>query len=242
LSATGSIREGFTILFILTLIRTPCQFRYYDGPNPVDILDLNTVGNAKCEGELFSAWTGATDKKIPLDTKTRDLTCTPSADVNIASDADIPAGSITIATTAGPIYAQIPRRFSPTLEARVEKMESDMLTINTEIKQEDELLRKHVLGAAMIRSGKVVFTSNGAALDPASWRFTFPNPDNLNFIPIISSIGWEGRPAQTESRWLRDVNAQDSGPNFVTLWQGAQETSARNHPPINCDIAVISID
>jgi hypothetical protein len=214
---------------------------YYDGPSPVDVTDVGIVGNAKCDGELFSAWSSAPEKRVSLDPKTRALTCTPKADDTTAI-ADIPAGSITIATTAGPIDAQIPRRFSPTLESRFENVESNLVIINAALKQAQARLSKHVLGAATIRTGKVESISNGASLDPASGRFTFPNPDNLKFIPIVTSVGWQGLPYQTEDCFSRNFNAQDQGPNYATLWQGALDTGGRNHPPTNCSITIIAID
>jgi hypothetical protein len=88
-------------------------------------------------------------------------------------------------------------------------METDLVTMNAELGQEKALLGKRVLGAATMRSGKLVAVSSGSSLDLATGRFMFPNLDNLKFIPITSSIGWEGRTQNTESCWARDLNAQD---------------------------------
>ncbi len=101
----------------------------YDGPNPISVLDINIVGNAKCDGELFRAWTASSTKKVTLTPSIRALTCMPLASIDVKSPEDIAAGSISIITDAGPIYAQIPRRFSPSLEKQFETMQAAFSTL-----------------------------------------------------------------------------------------------------------------
>jgi len=213
---------------------------YYDGPSPVDVLEIGTVGNAQCTGELFSAWTK--DKKISLDTKIRALTCTPKAAEDSPSNADIPAGSIKIFTTAGPIYAQIPRRFSPSLEARFEKMETDLVTMNGVLRGVQDVLRLRVLGAATVKNSKLEMLSSGASMDIPLGRFTFPNPENLKFIAFASTLNNQGGSYATNSCFIRSYNSNDQGPNYVTVWEGPRNTTTGNSPPIDCSVAVIAID
>jgi hypothetical protein len=106
---------------------------YYDGPTPVTISDINVDGNAQCEGQLYNNWISDNKQPIVLGPKVIGLVC-KSKDQQIPSTNtnDVPAGAVTIFSDAGPIYAQIPRRFSPSLESQFKQQQAQLSTLSTQ--------------------------------------------------------------------------------------------------------------
>lgn len=90
-----------------------------------------------------------------------------------------------------------------------------------------------VLAAAVIRGGTVVSHSPGLAFDPHTGLITFPNPNNLTATPVVSYITPNAAYA-TETVYFKEI-----GKTTATVWQGAQDTSGRNHPPLDFTIVVV---
>jgi hypothetical protein len=88
-------------------------------------------------------------------------------------------------------------------------------------------MQGQVLAAATVQDGRIVTASPGLNFDAPTGLITFPNPSNVTAIPVVSYIS-ENAAYSTESVFIKEY-----GQTSVTVWQGAQDTSGRNHPPIN---------
>ena len=212
----------------------------YDGPKPITIKDIVLDGNVKCEGQLYSAWTAGSGKPLNLDAGAQGLTCVPKDTAAVssspapASTSDIEAGTITVVTDAGPIYAQIPRRFAPSLEGEFRQLQSIVTAMGTDLAEDKSLLKKHILASGFLRGGKVISISDGATIDQPSGRLTFPNPAGLKFTPMPIAISPNGA-YLTGSCFVKSI-----GPDFVVFAQGALDTGGRVFPLSDCAFAVVS--
>jgi len=103
-------------------------------------------------------------------------------------------------------------------------------------KIDDSVWHSGILGAGTIRSGQLTDHSDGVSFDSGSGKVSFPNSKNLRFIPIVSFIAANGQYA-TETCFVKGTGA-----NFVVVWQGAQDTSGRNHPPTDCSFAIVGMN
>ena len=156
-------------------------------------------------------------------------TASPPADTD-----DIPAGSVTIITDSGPIYAQIPRRFSPSLESQFQQLQASVASLQASSATDEALLSNYVLATAYIYKGASV-VSKGATFNSQTGVLSFPNPTNLKFAPIASVISSNGA-YDTFSCFTKTMTS-----NTVVLWQGALDTSGRNGAPISCAIVVLAV-
>lgn len=95
--------------------------------------------------------------------------------------------------------------------------------------------RGGILAAGIVRSGTLTARTDGVIFDPDSGRITFPNPKGFVFVPIMSAISPNAEYV-TESCYMKSINET----SFV-LWQGAQDTSGRNHKPYDCTFIVVGI-
>jgi hypothetical protein len=62
---------------------------------------------------------------------------------------------------------------------------------------------------------------------------TFPNPNNLKATPVVSYISPNAGYA-TETVYFKEIAT-----TTATVWQGAQDTSGRNHPPLDFTITIV---
>jgi hypothetical protein len=93
-----------------------------------------------------------------------------------------------------------------------------------------------ILAIAQVRGRKLVYANQGTTFDPSSGTVTFQNPMNLKFVPVMSYISTNNAYA-TET-----VYSKSFGPNYVVVWQGAQDTSGNNHPPYDFTLAVLGYE
>jgi hypothetical protein len=114
------------------------------------------------------------------------------------------------------------------LQAKVDKLDNDLKALKT------SLGGGRILASIEVRGGKVISSSNGVTFDSGTGTVTFANPDKLKVFPLMSYISTNDAYA-TESVFLKTL---PSSPTSVTVWQGAQDTTGRSHPPIDF-IAVI---
>lgn len=206
----------------------------YDGPQSIGISDIVINGNAKCEGSFYTDWSANKEKKAVLGTNTIAISCSPKDAIDSKASSDIAAGSITVVTDAGPIYAQIPRRFSVSLEQQFADLQAKVTSLRSDAASASDMLARRVIGAATIKDGQIQSISSGLTVDVNSGRVSFQNPNHLHFVPVISAISPNGV-YLTESCYVRSL-----GEDFVILWQGAQDTSGRNGHPINCTITLVA--
>ena len=90
-----------------------------------------------------------------------------------------------------------------------------------------------VLAVLAVKGGVVVNRAPAAVeFDPATGLVTFPNPNKLTAVPVVSYISANAAYA-TETVFIKE-----HGGTTVTVWQGAQDTSGRNHPPIDFTLVV----
>ena len=93
-----------------------------------------------------------------------------------------------------------------------------------------------VLAVLVVRNGKVASRAPAQVeFDAATGLVTFQNPNNLSAVPVVSYISPNATYA-TESVFVKEYSH-----TTVTLWQGAQDTSGRNHPPIDFALVVGAI-
>jgi hypothetical protein len=112
-------------------------------------------------------------------------------------------------------------------QGRIEKLEKTVLTLS------DGLGAGRILAMIEVKNGAVVYKSAGVTFDSGTGKITFENKSNLKPVPLYSYISPNGVYA-TESIFSR-VIAND----YIIAWQGAQDTSGRNHPPLDFTAVVV---
>jgi hypothetical protein len=113
------------------------------------------------------------------------------------------------------------------LQARIDKLERDHAAF------EKSVGPGRLLGSLQVKASKIVSSSYGLTFDSGTGVVTFPNPDNLKVVPVMSSIS-PNNVYVTESVYSRTA----SSPTQVTVWQGAQDTSGRNHAPVDFTLII----
>jgi hypothetical protein len=90
-----------------------------------------------------------------------------------------------------------------------------------------------VLAAAVVRGGVLITHSPNLSFDHSTGLVTFPNPNNLKATPVVSYISPNAAYA-TETVYFKEISN-----TTAIVWQGAQDTSGRNHPPLDFTIVVV---
>jgi len=90
-----------------------------------------------------------------------------------------------------------------------------------------------VLAMLVVKNGKVANRApTSVEFDSATGLVTFQNPNNLSAVPVVSYISPNATYA-TETVFIKEYDN-----TTVTVWQGAQDTSGRNHPPVDFTLVV----
>ena len=115
------------------------------------------------------------------------------------------------------------------LQARIQKLENEVAGF------EKSVGPGRLLGSLQVRGSKIVSSSYGLTFDFGTGVVTFPNPNNLKVVPVMSSIS-PNNVYVTEFGLIL-------GPSHrrlqVTVWQGAQDTSGRNHAPVDFTLIIV---
>ncbi|NKK97713.1 hypothetical protein GFM02_05395 [Rhizobium leguminosarum bv. viciae] len=203
--------------------------------------------NAAREGEKYAREVAKTITDASIDVELAKAAVTKAAsDANDASTAAKNAASASdtaqkhLAAVTNSVDAIIDGKFEQLAESlfKIPGFSTKLATVsNSEIAGivvRLGQLETNVLAAGSVKNGNWA-VSRGVNFDPSSGTITFPNPQNVAFVPIISDISARGE-YLTESCYVRSVLQ-----NGFILWQGAQDTSGRNHPPVDCTFAVIGM-
>lgn len=90
-----------------------------------------------------------------------------------------------------------------------------------------------ILATLIVKGGRVTSQYPKALeFDPPTGVVSFPNPDGLEATPVVSYISPTASHA-TETVYLKEI-----GKTTVTVWQGAQDSSGRNHAPTDFTLVV----
>jgi hypothetical protein len=82
----------------------------------------------------------------------------------------------------------------------------------------------NVLAVANVSGGKIVAASPGGNVveyDPSNGVLTFPNPQKVNYIPLISNCD-NGKPYITTNHWIQEIT-----PTYIVVKQCAMDTGGR---------------
>lgn len=82
-----------------------------------------------------------------------------------------------------------------------------------------------VLAMVTVKDGQIESKSGGVSYDSASGIVTFPNPENLRFVALVSDVGGA---YITETHFLRKDFA---APDKFKVWRKPLDTSNKNGPP-----------
>jgi hypothetical protein len=86
-----------------------------------------------------------------------------------------------------------------------------------------------VLALVIVKEGKIESSSDGVSYDPNTGIVSFPNPENLKFVPLISDFGERDHDAyRTATHFLRN---DFTAPNKFKVWRTSLDTGDRNMPP-----------
>ena len=97
-------------------------------------------------------------------------------------------------------------------------------------------MTSEILAVLAVRHGAVSYGPDPAVtFDPVTGLVAFPNPKNRTCVPVVSYISPNGASA-TETVYIKEF-----GPTTVIVWQGALDTSARNHAPTDFTLMVAGI-
>jgi hypothetical protein len=206
----------------------------YSGPDAISIKDILLNGNIECDGRLFNAWNADKEKTVPLDTKDVALNCRTKDTAASGSSDDIRSGSVTIITDAGPVYAQIPRRFSPSLEDQFSALQAAVGSLQERVEMQAAILSSRILASASIVDGQLISITDGATMDLNTGRLAFSNPSGLRFVPITSAYRQMGQAYTTRSCYTREI-----GQNYIVLKESALDTSGRVFPAGNCSVTIV---
>ena len=90
-----------------------------------------------------------------------------------------------------------------------------------------------VLALLAVKNGKVATRApDNVEFDPATGLVTFSNSSSLSAVPVVSYISPNATYA-TETVFIKEYDN-----TTVTVWQGAQDTSGRSHPPTDFTLLV----
>jgi hypothetical protein len=113
------------------------------------------------------------------------------------------------------------------LTVRINKLEGDIKALS------DSLGGGRILAMAEVKASRLVYNSDGVSFDSGNGTITFPNPNNLKFVPVMSYISENGTYA------TQTVYAKTFTNNSVVVWQGALDTTGQNGPPRSFTLIVI---
>jgi hypothetical protein len=93
-----------------------------------------------------------------------------------------------------------------------------------------------VLAVLVVKDAHVVTRSPDIVeFHPDTGLVTFQNKDNLSAVPVVSYRSPNATYA-TETVFIKEYD-----PVSVTVWQGAQDTTGRNHPPTDFTLVVVGV-
>lgn len=81
------------------------------------------------------------------------------------------------------------------------------------------------LAIVSVKGGKIESSSKGVSYDSKTGIVSFPNPENLKFIPLIADIG---DTYMTETHFIRNDFVS---PNQFKVWRTPLDVTARNQAP-----------
>ncbi len=113
------------------------------------------------------------------------------------------------------------------VQGRIDKLESTVALLS------DGLGTGRILAMIEVKNGAVVYSSAGVTFDSGTGKITFQNKTKAKPVPVYSYISPNGVYA-TESIFSRVIAA-----DYVIAWQGAQDTSGRNHPPADFTAVIV---
>jgi hypothetical protein len=90
-----------------------------------------------------------------------------------------------------------------------------------------------VLALLVVKGGRVASRAPAnVEFDPPTGLVTFQNPSKLTAVPVVSYVSPNATYA-TETVFIKEYDN-----TTVTVWQGAQDASGRNHPPVDFTLVV----
>jgi hypothetical protein len=94
----------------------------------------------------------------------------------------------------------------------------------------------NILAAATVVGGQLdpANSSHGVAFNQATGILSFPNPNNLKFVPLISDT--HAVAYITSTCWIKEI-----GPANIVVWQSALDTSGRTWPPTDFTAVIVSL-
>lgn len=146
----------------------------YLGSTSIRINDIILNGNIKCNGSLFDEWNSKLESTIALDTRSRVLNCQP----NNISELPDSGGDVVISTDEGPIFAQIPTVFSPSLSEQFASLTSRVSLMSEKMDQINSYQDSYVI----VRQGRLNNGRNGIATS----RVNFDTPVPKNYEPLFA--------------------------------------------------------
>lgn len=151
------------------------------------------------------------------------------------------AGSVILAWLGITSFYQIPKAVDQSSTGQVAHEAENAR--NRAVTAADEISKLAVggavpLAAVTVIDGAVVIKSKGVDYNTATGVVTFPNPQNMHFVPIVSDLAPKNsEPYITETHFIRKVDVT----NQFTVWKKALDTGERNSPPSSFTAIVVGM-
>lgn len=162
------------------------------------------------------------------------VTCIRSAQ-NTAEETIFPAVDITVGTNRGPFLlpvaadAKYPYQWASDLQRQMRSADDALLEKISALSSLVDMIKSRgkVLAIVNVKGTKLVSSSAGVSYDSSTGVVTFPNPESMPFVPVVSSYG-NGVIYSTETHFLR---SDFTAPNQFKVWRSPLDTSNRNSAP-----------
>lgn len=124
------------------------------------------------------------------------------------------------------------------LRSRIISLETQLAKLSAGTDKQNSIVtalgkRGRILAMISVHDGIIVSKSDGVTFDRSSGMVSFPNPEGLPFVPVISDF--QRTLYTTQTHFIREIQ----GANKFTVWQTALDTGDRNWPPSNFTAVVV---